>query len=170
MNKFYLLLFTCATTRALHLEITQDVSANTLTLTLRRFMARRGNPRLFISDNFKSFKSLEVKNFLRKLRIKWSFILEKSPWWGGFYEQLIAIVKSSLKKVVGKVLLNYNEMVTVVTEIEGCLNSRPLTYLNEENVFDLLTPNHLIYGRAINADQITSYDNDVLEINGEQMR
>ena len=70
LSKCYLLLFTCATTRALHLEITQDVSANTLTLTLRRFMARRGNPRLFISDNFKSFKSLEVKNFLRKLRIK----------------------------------------------------------------------------------------------------
>ena len=114
--------------------------------------------------------ALEVKNFLRKLRIKWSFILEKSPWWGGFYEQLIAIVKSSLKKVVGKVLLNFNEMVTVVTEIEGCLNSRPLTYLNEENVYDLLTPNHLIYGRDINTDQITSYDNDVLEINGEQMR
>ena len=118
----------------LHLEITPDVSANTFILASRRFMARRGNPRLFISDNFKSFKSLEVKNFLRKLRIKWSFILEKSPWWGGFYEGLIAIVKSSLKKVVGKALLNYNEMVTVVTEIEGCLNSRPLTYLNEENV------------------------------------
>ena len=37
-------------------------------------------------------------------------------------------------------------MVTIVTEIEGCLNSRPLTYLNEENIYDLLTPNHLIYG------------------------
>ena len=61
-------------------------------------------------------------------------------------------------------------MVTVVTAIEGCLNSRPLTYLNEENVYDLLTPNHLVYGRDINADQITSYNNDVLEINGEQMR
>ena len=57
-------------------------------------MARRGNLRLFISDNFKSFKSLEVKNFLRKLRIKWPFILEKSPWWGEFYERLIEIVKS----------------------------------------------------------------------------
>ena len=69
----------------------------------------------------------------------------------------MAIVKSSLKKVVGKALLNYNKMVRIVTEIEGCLNSRPLTYLNEENVYDLLTPNHLIYGRDINADQITSY-------------
>ena len=66
LNKYYLLLFTCATTRALHLEITQDVS----------------------------FKSLDVKNFLRKLRIKWSFILEKSPLWGRFYVRLITIVKS----------------------------------------------------------------------------
>ena len=79
LNKCCLLLFSCATTRALHLKITQDVSANSVILALRRFMARRGNPRLFISDNFKSFKSLEVKKFLRKLRIKWSFILEKSP-------------------------------------------------------------------------------------------
>ena len=80
LNKCYLLLFTCATTRALHLEITQDVCANSVILALRRFMTHRGNPRLFISDNLKSFKSLEVKKFLRKLRIIWSFILEKSPW------------------------------------------------------------------------------------------
>ena len=69
-------LFSCETNRALHLEITQDVSANSVIFALRRFMARRGNPRLFISDNFKSFKSLEVRKVLRKLRIKWSFILE----------------------------------------------------------------------------------------------
>ena len=61
-------------------------------------------------------------------------------------------------------------MVTIVTEIEGCLNSKPLTYLNEENVHDLLTPNHLIYGRDVNADQITSYNYELLEINGEEMR
>ena len=68
---------------------------------------------------------------------------------GRFYERIMAIIKSSLKKVVGETLLNYNERVTVVTEIEGFLNSKPLTYLNEENVYDLLTPNHLIYGRYI---------------------
>ena len=133
-------------------------------------MARCGNPRLFIGDNFKSLKSLEVKKFLRKLRIKWSFILEKSLWWGGFYERLIAIVKSSLKKVVGKALLNYREMVTIITETEGCLNARPLTYLNEENVYDFLTRNYLIYGRDMNAHRITSYNYEVLEINGEEMR
>ena len=45
-----------------------------------------------------------------------------------------------------------------------------MTYLNEENVYDLLTPDHLIYGRDVNADQITSYNYEVLEINGEEMR
>ena len=95
-------------------------------------MPRRENPCLFISDNFKSFKSLDLKTFFRKLQNKWSLILEKSPWWGGFCERLIAIVKSSLKKVLGKA--NYNEMVTIVTKTEGYLNSRPLIYLNEESV------------------------------------
>ena len=105
--------------------------------------------RALISDNFKSFKAKEVKDFLRKNRIRWSFILEKSPWWGGFYERLIGIVKSSLKKVIGKAALDYCEMVTIITEIEACLNSRPLTYLNEDNSDDLLTPNHFMYGRNI---------------------
>ena len=72
---------------------------------------------------------------------KLSFILEKSSWWGGFYERLIVIVKASLKKVVGKAELNCNEMLIVVTKIR-CFNSRPLIYLNEGNVYDLSTPNH----------------------------
>ena len=70
-------------------------------------MVRRGNPLLFISDNFKSSKSLEVKKFLRKSRIEWPFILEKSLWLGEFYEWLIVIIKSSLKKVVGKTERNW---------------------------------------------------------------
>ena len=41
--------------------------------------------------------------------------------------------------------------------------------LNEENTYVLLIPNHLIYGRDINADQITKYNYEVLEINREAM-
>ena len=104
-----------------HLEIAQDVLANALILVLRRYIARCVNPRLFTSDNFKLFKSLEANKFLRKCWIKWLFIFEGSPWWGGFYELFNAIVKSSLKKVEGKALLNQKEMITVVKE-KGCLN------------------------------------------------
>ena len=49
-----------------HLEIAQDVLANALILVLRRYIARCVNPRLFTSDNFKLFKSLEANKFLRK--------------------------------------------------------------------------------------------------------
>ena len=105
MNKCYILLFTCAVTRVIHLEVTPDVGTHLLILALKRFISRRGIPKLFISDNFKTFKSVELKNMLRNHKIEWIFILEKSPWWGGFYERMIGIVKTSLKKVIGKASL-----------------------------------------------------------------
>ena len=61
-------------------------------------------------------------------------------------------------------------MVTIATEIEVCLTSKPLTHLYKENDYSLLTPNHLIYGHGINADQITGYKNDVLEIKGPYIK
>ena len=155
MNKCYILLFTCATTRCVHLELVSSFNSDALLLCLKRFISRRGRPNLFISDNFKIFKSKEVKEFLLSRKIKWEFILEKSPWWGGFYERLIGIVKSYLKKVVGKSFLNYEEMNTVLIDIEQTLNSRPLTYVEEDNHQETLTPFHLLYGRDINTENIS---------------
>ena len=128
MYKCYVLLFTCCVTRAVHLELTTNVNSNSVILALRRFISRRGIPRLFISDNFKTFKSVDVKRFCNTKEIVWKFILERSPWWGGFYNWLISIVKSSLKKVLWKAYLSYLELYTVLTEIENVLNSRPLTF------------------------------------------
>ena len=57
MNKCYILLVTCAATRAVHLELAADQNQEYIQLAWRRFIARRGISRLFISDNFKSFKT-----------------------------------------------------------------------------------------------------------------
>lgn len=141
--------------------MTTNVSATTLILALRRFFLRRGLPRLFISDNFKSFKAEDVKNFMRNNRISWKFILEKSPWWGGFYERLIKIVKSCLKKVIGNAYLNYEEVNTILVEIENSLNSRPLTYISDENYDEALTPYHLLHGRNINSGYVSISENEV---------
>ena len=78
------------------------------------------------------------------------YILEKSPWWGGFYKSIIGITKSCLKKVMGKALLTFEELRTIIAEIENALNSRPLTYIDEDPDNNIITPNHLIYGRNIN--------------------
>ena len=121
-------------------------------------------PRLLVSDNFKSFRSLNVKIFCCKQGISWKFILERSPWWGRFYERSITIVKSSLKKVLGKVYITYLELYM----IEIIMNSRPLTYLNKDQFLESLTPNHLINGCSLYSRchgsipkmwiQVTNYD------------
>ena len=93
-----ILLFTCCVTRAVHSELATDVNSNSVILALRRFISLRGIPRLFISDNFKTFKSVDVKRFCNTKEIVWKFILERSPWWGGFYERLISNSKIVLEE------------------------------------------------------------------------
>ena len=78
MNKCYILLFTCTATRAVHLELTPEQGSSTLLLALCRFNSRRGVNKMFISDNFKSFKTKEVLAYLREKRIEWKFILENA--------------------------------------------------------------------------------------------
>ena len=114
---------------------------------LKRFLARRGIIKMFISDNFRSFIAEDLKRFSRTLEIEWSYIFLKSPWWGGFYERIIRTVKSSLRKTLGRARLNYEEMETVTSEIGMIINSRPLTYI-QDDVEEVLTP-HLIVGRRL---------------------
>ena len=85
--KSYILMLTCAATRNTHLELVPSESSDLLLLASRRFIARKGLPRAFISDNFKTFKSKDIKHLILNLNIKWKFILEKSPWWGGFMNE-----------------------------------------------------------------------------------
>ena len=71
MSKCYILLFTCAVTCDVHLELTPDESNHTLILALRQFISRRDYAKLFISDSFQSFKSKDIKNYLPKHNINW---------------------------------------------------------------------------------------------------
>ena len=100
MQKCYILLFTCSVSRAIHLELTNDLGVEPLKLAVRRFISRRGTPSCFISDNFTTFKSMEIIRFIRNLGIKWRFIIERSPWWGGFNERLVGLVELCIKKVI----------------------------------------------------------------------
>ena len=84
-NKTYILLLTCASSRAVHLELVPNMSVDGFLRGFKRFMARRGIPELIIGDNFKTFKSAEVKKFMMLQGVTRKFILPASPWWGGFY-------------------------------------------------------------------------------------
>ena len=64
--------------------------------------------------------------------------------------------------------MNFEELNTVIIEIEKCVNSRPLTYLSEEHEDTVITPNHLIYGRDI--DRNESVQHEFNELSGDDMR
>ncbi|KAK3871589.1 hypothetical protein Pcinc_023276 [Petrolisthes cinctipes] len=108
-KKVYICLFTCATTRAVHLELVTDMSASTFLRAFRRFASRQSCPKVIISDNgsnfrasepfFKElFKLSEVQQFFESRHCTWKFIAPKSPWQGGFYERMVGVVKRCLRK------------------------------------------------------------------------
>ena len=160
-SKVYVCLYTCASTRAIHLELTRALSNKAFLLSFRRFASRRGLPSHLISDNATTFKSAskeiericrskEVQSFLASRGITWQFIVERAPWWGGFWERLVRSVKIVLKKIIGRSTLDYDELSTVLIEI-GVINTRPITYVydDEESVSYALSPSQLIYGRRL---------------------
>ncbi|CAL1272271.1 unnamed protein product [Larinioides sclopetarius] len=135
------------------------MTTDSFLLAFRRFLARRGNCKIIYSDNAKTFvkgkKEIEnlskilsnstVKDYVSKEKIVWKNIIERSPWWGGFYERLVKSVKECLHKILGRALLNFEEMSTVLTEIEAVLNLRPLSYVyGESDEPEPLTPMHFI--------------------------
>jgi hypothetical protein len=151
MYKVWVVLYTCAVTRAVHLDVVPDLSASAFLRSLKRFIGRRGVPNLMISDNATCFKNEEVKlnAELIELRVKWQFIVEAAPWWGGFWERLVQTVKRSLRKILFRASVTYEELETVLVNVEGIVNSRPLTYIYDDDVQEVITPSHLLLGRRL---------------------
>lgn len=150
-KKFYILLLTCAVSRAVHLELVNSLNVEDCLLAIRRFVARRGLPAVFWSDNAKTFVAVrhQLLTTFSANRLRWNFIPPRSPWWGGWWERLVRSVKGALKKSVGKRCLVRAELETVLHEVEGCVNSRPLTFLSDEACeASPLTPSHFLIGKS----------------------
>ena len=111
--KVYICLFTCATSRAIHLKVVNDLSVDIFLLSFKRFASRRSLPHIMVSDNastyqsaaeelLKLFKSQGLSHSLSKQGVQWRFIPKRAPWYGGLWECLIGLTKSTLKKVLGE--------------------------------------------------------------------
>ena len=135
LQKVYVLLFTCCSTRAVQLELALNLSADVF---IRCLSHKRFTTTLIISDNAKTFKAvaktlrelfsyLRVKKFLASKRMDWRFKVDRAPWWGGFSEGLIQNTKRRLRNTLRNARLNYDELRTVLVEVGGTLNSGPLT-------------------------------------------
>ena len=170
-TKVYILLFTCAVTRAVHLELCDTMTSEDFMLAFRRFCARRSYPKLIYSDNAPTFH--QAASYLNTLKedpvIKdnlsingcdWKFIPVEAPWMGGMWERCVGTIKGGLRAVIGRALLTRAELNTILIEIEAVVNDRPITYVyNDINEPLPLTPAHLLYGRPI-----TSFPTDTQSI------
>ncbi|XP_020601434.1 uncharacterized protein LOC110040534 [Orbicella faveolata] len=147
-NKTYIAIFTCASSHAIHLEIVPDLSTSSFVRCFKRFIFRRGLPQFVISDNGKTFKGSSLKTFLMENGVTWKFNVPHAPWWGGFFELMVRSVKRCLKKTLGASRVAYEEFETTLVEVEGILNSWPLTYVTED-FEEPLTPSSLCIGRRL---------------------
>ncbi|MEM7375552.1 MAG: DUF1759 domain-containing protein [Bacteroidota bacterium] len=145
--KMWVCLFTCMVVRAVHLEFVTDCSSGEFLHALIRFVSRRGVPELIISDNAAQFRLVkilgdaawprvpqdaQINSYLSSNKIRWKFITELAPWQGGFYERLVGVVKSTLRTSIGRRLLTWTDLITLLCEAEAVVNNRPITYINDD--------------------------------------
>ena len=163
--KAYICIFVCLSTKAIHMEVISGISTAAFLGGLRRFVARRGCPKVINSDNGSNFvgaknqlsslyKFLQsedtnsvIHQHLLKTRTTWKNIPERAPHFGGLRESAVRSMKHHLKRVVGAQILTYEELETVVCQIEACLNSQPIltrTSHDSDGIFTLTAGHFLL--------------------------
>lgn len=156
-------LFTCLSTRAIHLELAHTLNASSAVMALQRLAARRGSPSVVYSDNGTNFvkANKELKEAVANLNleeqqslaatkgIEWKFNPPAAPHMGGAWERLVRSVKIALDVVLREQAPSEEVLYTALTEIEHSINSRPLTHVSvDPRDHEALTPNHFLFGNS----------------------
>ncbi|GFS79646.1 uncharacterized protein TNCV_4241171 [Trichonephila clavipes] len=164
--KSYIAIFICFSTKATHLEVASDLTTEAFLACLRRFIARRSKPSVIWSDNATNFKgarnilnewndickSNRIHLFSAEEGIEWNFIPPTSPHFGGLWEANIKSVKRILLRVAKSAIMNFEELTTLMAQIEAVLNSRPLSPLSSDpNDLNPLTPGHFLTNCTISS-------------------
>lgn len=82
---------------------------------------------------FKRMNFEKLSETLATKEIEWRFNPPTAAWWGGFWERLIGVLKRLLRQTLKQTCLNYEEMLTVLLDCEAIINSRPITFMSEND-------------------------------------
>ncbi|XP_077974180.1 uncharacterized protein LOC120329794 [Styela clava] len=157
--KRYGVLFTCLTTRAVHVEIAQNLDMNSFIMALRRFVSRRGQVLEIRRDNGSNFVAAEhelrqaikcwnqkqVHDYLLQKNIKWMFQTPSASHHGGVFERQIRTVRKVLNSICREQTLSDEALSTLMCECESIINGRPITTVSSDvNDLTPLSPNLLL--------------------------
>ena len=159
--KRYGCIFTCMTTRAVHLEVAHSMTANSFINAFRRVICLRTKPHTVFSNNgtnlvgaekelcqaLKDFNHKYVEERVRQKNICWKFNPPTASNFGGIWERLIRSTRKILCMLLQQQTVTKETLQTLFAEVEYILNSRPLTtIIIDPNDNILLTPDHLLKG------------------------
>ena len=159
-EKRWAFLFTCLTTRAIHLEVVPSLDTSSCVAGIERFIARRGTPSIFWSDNGTNFVGAEKElieavtawnerapSALVRLDVKWKFNPPSAPHHGGPWEIMAKSSKRVFYAILGTRRLTDETLTTTLCLVEQALNARPLTPVTDNpDDLEALTPNHFLLG------------------------
>ena len=163
--KVWLAVFTCLHTRAIHVEAVKSCTTAEFLMAFRKLVGRNGRPLVFYSDQAKNFKAADKQlrqllsqgmtpvyneHFGSSCPIEWKFSTETAPWANGCTERLVGIFKKQLKIMLQKYIMTLKQLETIVIEVTGSVNERPLGVIREGSEDSQITSNLLQYGRALN--------------------
>ena len=167
--KRYGAIFTCLSSRSIHLESTNSLETDSFILALRRFINRRGEVRQMRSDNgtnfvgaskelqkaVKEMDQMKITDFLLQHNtdwLGWEFNTPTASHMGGVWERQIRSCRSILSSLLNNHGQSLNDECfrTVLTEVEAIVNSRPLSVesLNDSDSLTPLTPNLLLTAKS----------------------
>lgn len=167
VTKGWIALFVCLCTKAIHLELVSSLASREFLAAFTRFHGRRGLPSDMYSDNSKTFigakneldedfriikEELEpaLADVILKNNVQWHFIPPHAPHWGGIWEAGVKSMKHHVRRVMGESVHTFEEITTMLVEIEAVLNSRPLCPVtNDPNDLSIITPGHFLIGDSL---------------------
>ena len=165
-EKRYGCLFTCLSSRAVHIEVVEYLDTDSFINCLQRFIARRGLPELIRSDNGRNFvgaerelreglqawKQEKIEGDLSEKGVRWIFNTPTASHMGGVWERQIRSVRRILSRLIQEQVMSSEVLTTLLVTAEGILNNRPLTAASSDpSDLEPLTPNHLLIHRPARA-------------------
>lgn len=162
--KGYLAIFICMATKAVHLEVIEDLTSQAFLDAFTRFTSRRApcpdlysdngmafvGANRYLQEDLAAFQSHYNQQTLAHAGTRWHFITPGAPHQGGLWEAAVKSAKHHLTRLVGSQSLWYHQLHTLATRIEACLNSRPLVPLHDDPEDKMaLTPGDFLIGAPL---------------------